>query len=485
MPLSPSAALGAAAARIAPEASRLTTSARSADRPRPTGAWSGLRMERTHPSLITDGVADHEQTLSAGKPFWVFLILNTGIATWLTGVLVAVMGLNFAQAVVVIVGGSALGGALPAALAVLGPRTRLSQLESSRFALGDLGKRLPALLNWFGTIGWDVVFNSLAAAALIALAGGFGLALPLWLALAVLVVLQLAIGVYGHHLIQGTAKVTGILLAAAFVILGVVALGRTGVVAASGPAAATRDVFAALLLVVSYSITLAPYAADYTRYLPPATPGRTVFASVFAGLFLASVVFCGFGYMTVSLVGEPSPAGVMSALAGLAGPFAPIVLFMVALNSVPCNAVNDNSAAYCLISAGVKVSRPVIAVFGALIGYAVCLSASQSFIVFFENFLFLFAHGIAPWAAILLVHWAMVGRRRLVTPPGITAGCVVFVAVTVGSIALFSSNSLYTGLLSEMVGGADIGPYLGFVLAAALYGAWLARSRTRSNAALA
>ena len=39
----------------------------------------------------------------------------------------------------------------------------------------------------------------------------------------------------------------------------------------------------ALLIVVSFSITLAPSASDYTRYLPASTSGRTVFGSVFGG----------------------------------------------------------------------------------------------------------------------------------------------------------------------------------------------------------
>jgi NCS1 family nucleobase:cation symporter-1 len=144
---------------------------------------------------------------------------------------------------------------------------------------------------------------------------------------------------------------------------------------------------------------------------------------------------------------------------------------------VPCNAVNDNSAAYSLISAGFSLSRPIAAAIGAVLGYAVCLAASDSFIVFFENFLFLFAHGIAPWAAILLVHRAMVGPRPDVVPDGIAAGAVIFVATTALSIGLFSANTLITGLLSERIGGADIGPYLGFVAAGAAYAGWLALHR--------
>ena len=430
---------------------------------------AGAPLENTHPSLITDGVAAEDRQLTVGRPFWVFFVLNTGIAPWLSGVIVAGMGLNLVQAALVIVLGSGLGAALPALTALLGPQSGLSQIEAGRFAFGRVGNRLPAILNWIGAIGWDVIFNSLSAAAIVALLGRYGLASPLWAVFAALVAVQLVIGAWGHHLIQSAARWTGVALAVVFIAIGALALAKTGVPAANGPAAGSADVFAALLLVVSFSITLAPYASDYTRYLPRATPTGQVFASVFAGLFIASVGFFGFGYATASLVADPSPVGVMSALANLAGPFAPVVLAAVALNSAPCNAVNDNSAAYCLISAGVRISRPAATIAGAALGFVACLMATDSFVAFFENFLFLFAHGIAPWAAILIAHGLIAGGRPQQTPKGIGLGALVFVVVTAASIGLFSANSIYTGLLSSWVGGADIGPYLGFFVAGALY----------------
>lgn len=475
MPLSSLAARGAVSSSAS---SDTATSSPFADARR----LAGVPMERTHPSIVVDGVAADEQTLGASNPFWVFFVLNTGIAPWLSGVIVASMGLNLVQAIAVVVIGSFVGAALPAATALSGPASGLSQLEAGRFALGTAGNRLPALANWVGAIGWDVIFNSLSAAALVALLARWGVVAPMWAVFAGLVLVQLVIGIWGHHLIQITAHWTGLVLGLAFVGLGGAALARTGI-PTGGSGAGTAEIFAALLIVVSFSITLAPYASDYTRYLPRSTPGRAVFGSVFGGLSLGSILFMGFGWATASLVGEPSPMGVMGALAELSGPLAPLVLLVVAVNSVPCNAVNDNSAAYCLISAGFRLSRPVAAVIGAVLGYLVCLAASESFIVFFENFLFLFAHGIAPWAAILIVHRTMRGARPRTTPEGFAAGAVIFVAVTALSVLLFSANSLWTGFLSDAIGGADIGPYLGFVVAGGLEALWLAFGADRTAAA--
>ncbi len=88
---------------------------------------------------------------------------------------------------------------------------------------------------------------------------------------------------------------------------------------------------------------------------------------------------------------------------------------------------------------------------------------------FFENFLSFFAHWVLPWCVIILVHWFIIGKKELKTQSGITLGGWVFLGVSILSVLLFSANSLYTGLLSAEIGGLDIGPYIGFVVAGSLY----------------
>ncbi|HEU0118213.1 MAG TPA: cytosine permease [Alphaproteobacteria bacterium] len=429
-----------------------------------------IRMENTQHSLITEGVQSHEQTLATIKPFWVFFVGNIGVSVWLLGVLIAGMGLNFADAMFVILLSSLVGTAFPALTSILGPLTRLSQMEAGRFSLGRTGKKLPAFLNWVGAIGWDTINNVLSGAAFVSFLAVIGLHVPFWLALGVLVFVQMLIGIYGHHLIQDTSQYTGIVLGFFFAVIGIIAMHKTGVTAPTAPAAAPKDVLGAFLLLMAYSaVSWTTYTADYTRYLPAKTSSKKVFTSVFFGLFLSFLALTFFGYVTASAVTEQAPEGVMHALQNLTGKFAPLVLFLIAFNSIPVNAINDNSAAYSLMSAGLKISRPLAAAVGAILGYVICILASSSFVDFYENFLFLFAHWVTPWAAILLVHWFCIGKKEQVTISGITRGSIIFVLVSALSIVLFSANSLYTGLLSNRVGGADIGPYIGFVTAGLIY----------------
>ena len=426
-------------------------------------------MERTQHTLVIDGVQEHEQTLAAGKPFWVFFVGNMGVAIWLLGVLIAGMSLSFADAMFVILFGCLLSSVLPAIMATLGPTTRLSQMEAGRFSLGRAGKKLPALLNWGGAIGWDVINNVVAATALVALLAYWGVSAPFWLALGILVGVQLVIGIYGHHLIQDTSRYAGVILGLLFIVIGIVAIHKTGIPVAD-KTSSPKDILSAFVLLVAYNTgAWMPFATDYTRYLPQNTPSRKVFLEVFLSLFVSLFIMAFFGYMTAATVTDQTPDGVIKALQGLTGAFAPLVLFLVAFNSIPVNAINDNTGAYSLMSSRLKLSRPISAVFGAVLGYIVCLFANNSFIDFFENFLFLFFHWVAPWSAIILVHWFTIGKKEQVTPSGITRGCVIFVLVSALSILLFSANSLYTGLLSEKIGGVDVGPYIGFVTAGAVY----------------
>jgi nucleobase:cation symporter-1, NCS1 family len=440
-----------------------------------------FRMEKTHHSLISDGVDEKEQLLEKHKPFWVFFVGNMGIPCWLMGVLVAGMGINFADAMFVILLGNCVGCLLPAAVSVLGPKTRLSSMESSRFALGVTGKRISALLQWVACVGWDCINNLMAAAALSLFFASMGTPLPLWIILGGMIGVQMLIGIYGHHLVQDTSKYTGIFLGIAFVAIGLIAMHKIPLTQISDKPSQLKDLVSAFILLVAFNVSgWTTWTADYTRYLPKATPSKNIFLIIFMSTVLSAVILMVFGYVTSPAVSEQTPDGVMQALRQLSGHFAPLVLILIGLSSTPVNAMNDTSASYSLISAGIKVSRPTAAIVGATIGYIVCLVASSAFMDFFENLLSLFTHWMAPWAAIVLVHWFTIGRKEQKTPSGISLGGWIFIITSTLSIILFSANSLYTGVLSSHFDGQDVGPYIGFTVAALVYYAAL-KARTANN----
>ncbi len=285
---------------------------------------ANIRMEKTHHSLITDGVSEQEQTLKTNKPFWVFFVGNIGIPTWLMGVLTAGMGVNFADAMFVIVLGNFVGSLIPASVAILGPKSRLSSMESGRFALGSFGKRIPAFLQWIACVGWDCINNLMAASALVLFCVITGISTPLWVVLLVVIGIQMLIGIYGHHVVQDTSKYTGILLGVAFLAIGLIAMHQTPSAPIISAPTQLKDLLSAFVLIVAFNLAgWTTWTADYTRYLPKKTPSKTVFLIIFAPIFVSSIVLMFFGYITAAAVTDQTPDGIMKALQGLSGHFAP------------------------------------------------------------------------------------------------------------------------------------------------------------------
>jgi NCS1 family nucleobase:cation symporter-1 len=68
----------------------------------------------------------------------------------------------------------------------------------------------------------------------------------------------------------------------------------------------------------------------------------------------------------------------------------------------------------------------------------------------------------------VLADWLLFRGAR---PPGRSwgSGATIFVIVTPVTIALFSATEIYTGPLARLLGGTDIGFFVGFFAAALSY----------------
>jgi NCS1 family nucleobase:cation symporter-1 len=162
----------------------------------------------------------------------------------------------------------------------------------------------------------------------------------------------------------------------------------------------------------------------------------------------------------------------------MAGSFAPAVLLVVAMSSIPTNALNDNSGSYCLISAGVHIGRPISAVISAGIGFVAAAWGAGRYTEAFENYLLFLFYWMAPWTAIVLVHWFKIGRHQEehFYSPGWTHAATIFVVTTIATIALFSASPIYTSPVAKALGGVDIGYYVGFIVAGLWYAATLKKN---------
>jgi NCS1 family nucleobase:cation symporter-1 len=439
-----------------------------------------LPVEDVRASIVEFGVPASEKTMRADKVFWSHFCTNLAPATWVLGALLAGIGLDVRSGILAIVIGGILGALPVGMLSMLGPATGLTQMETSRFAFGRLGTRVPATLNWFCAVGWDAVNNVPSVLALLALAATFGIGLPFWAGLAFLVAVQLVASMCGHHVVQLLAKYLCYVLIVVFAITGVVAIAKAGSLSAAHVITPAQFMLG-VSIVAGFNIGFAPYSSDYTRYLPRTTPRAFVFALSTGGIFLSAATLEFFGLFTASRITDLSPAGVISAIAALMGPLAWVALVAIAVSAIPINSINDNTAAYSLISSGVRVPRHVSAIVTSFCGFVLAVAGAGKFAELFSNYLLLLLYWIAPWAGIVLADWWFCGGQKRRTRPW-GSGLLVFAVVTPLTIALFSATEIYTGPLAKSLGGTDIGSFVGFFAAAASY-VGIERLRKRSKSA--
>jgi len=424
--------------------------------------------EQTGVELIERGVLGSAQTMTLEKVFWSHLSNTLAPATWVLGALLVGIGLDFRSGLIALIVGNLGAGIVVGACATIGPSTGLTQIEISRFSFGRIGTRMPAFLNWICSVGWDAVNNVPSVLALAALIALFGLHLPFWLGLAVLAGLQLAASMHGHHLVQLVTKYGGYALTVVFAVTEIVAMARGGSIPAAHAAVTPALVLLGVAIIAGSGFGFAPFTSDYTRYLPSSTNRWSVFAMVLVatagGAF--AVEICGL--VIASRLVDLSPTGIISTISGLTGPFAPIALIAIALSAVVINAMNDNTAAYSLISSGIRVRRYLAAIITAACGYALAVAGEGSFATLFSQFVVLLGYWIAPWTGIVIADRYLVGPSTL-PPRRWESGAVIWAIVTPVTLLLFSASAIYTGPIARALGGSDVGFVAGFFGAAGIY----------------
>ncbi len=437
-------------------------------------------MEAISADAVAAGLKPEQQTMPLDRVFWSHFSPNLGPGGWVAGVLLVHLGLDLRFGVLAILVGNLVGG-LPVALAAtIGPPTGLPQMEASRRALGRDGVRLPSLLNWIYCVGWDAVNNVPAAAALVALLALAGLGLPFWIALALLAGIQMAASIYGHDVVQGLQKYLGAVLLVAFAVTGALCLLRDHAASVPSPPSLPNFVLATAIL-ASFNLSWASYASDYTRYLPADTPPRRIVTRAFFGLVGAAAPFQLLGLLTAGSMADATPLAVITGMQQAAGWFAPVVLAALALSSITGNSVNDNTASYSLISAGLHVPRVLAAILTASLGYALAVLGAGHYTDLYASYLVLTLYWIAPWTGIVLADWYCRPGLRRDAARRWTVGASLFVIVSLATIVLFSVSDLYTGIVARWLGGADIGYYVGFFGAFIGYAVMAPRSKEQGR----
>lgn len=435
--------------------------------------------------IETHGIAPVPEDRRYGGPgrlFTVWFAPNLTMTGVFTGTVGIALGLDFTTALVAVVLGTLVGAAPTAYLGTWGSRTGVGQLPLARLAFGR-AVVLPGALQWLSSIAWDALIGLFGGDALAQLCGW-----PFWLGVLVVLAAQGALGVLGYEAIHRLQTVMTFLLAAALAVLAVKLLHGVDPVASGTVHGGDRAGAFVLTFTIALSLALswAPYASDFSRYLPATTSRPRMFWCTLLGISVSFVAVQALGLWGASVFTDQTARGIGTLLGG--GVLGAFGLLAVALAALCSNAMNDYSGSLALQTMGVRLPRPVAAALAAVLGFPLVLwMHAADTTARFQNVLLLVGYWIPGFVAIVAVDWAARKKDRGGAPfdlaaesardrpwwPALAAFVVAFAAAVP-----FMSTGLYVGPVAKALHGADLAYGVAFLAALALYAPLRLRHRS-------
>jgi purine-cytosine permease-like protein len=450
----------------------MTTTDRAASQPgTPTGPGVARGIELNGLNTIDES----ERRGRARDLFWPWFGANVSVLGISYGSFLLFFKVSFAQALVVGLLGIVVSFLLCGFIALAGKRGSAPTMVLSRAAFGVRGNRLPSLLSWLLTVGWETVLTSLAVLSTatvferLGAGGGFGTKV---LALVVVAALVVAAGVAGFTAIMRLQRVITLVTGVLTVVYVVLVLDHIDLAAVGAlPSAAAPAVVGGLVFMMTgFGLGWVNAAADYSRYLPRRTSSAGVVGWTTFGSALAPVLLLVFGLL---LAGSSAPlrdaiaADPIGALTTLLPTWFLVPFALVAVLGLVGGAVLDiYSSGLALLSAGVRIPRyAAAAVDGVLMvaGAVYVVFFATDFVGPFQGFLITLGVPVAAWCGIMLADVAL--RRRnyveadLYDPRG-RYGDVRWLPIGLVVVATFLGWGLVTNTFAAWLGwqGYLLGP---------------------------
>ncbi|WP_375433089.1 purine-cytosine permease family protein [uncultured Friedmanniella sp.] len=420
-------------------------------------------------------IEESERHGRARDLFWPWFGANVSVLGISYGAFVLGFGISFVQATVVAVVGIVVSFLLCGLVALAGKRGSAPTMVLSRAAFGVRGNRLPSLLSWLLTVGWETALTALAvlstATVFDRLGAGGGTGTKI-VALVVVAALIVAAGVAGFSVIMRLQRWITIITGVLTVVYVVLVVGDVNFGAVSAlPSGATPAVVGALVFMMTgFGLGWVNAAADYSRYLPRRTSSSGVLGWTTLGGALAPVLLVVFGLLLAGSSQElfdgvqNDPIGALTTLlpTWFLVPFA-----LVAVLGLVGGAVLDiYSSGLALLSGGVRIPRYAAAgVDGVLmvLGAVYVVFFAPSFVGPFQGFLITLGVPVAAWCGIFLADLAL--RRRDYDEPDLydargRYGDVRWLPIVLVVVATFLGWGLVTNTLASWLSwqGYLLGP---------------------------
>ncbi|GAA1554857.1 purine-cytosine permease family protein [Kribbella lupini] len=366
-------------------------------------------------------IDDAERKGQPSQLFWPWFGANVSVLGLSYGAFALGFGISFWQAVIAGVVGIVFSFLLCGLIALAGKRGSAPTLVLSRAAFGVRGNKLPSLVSWLLTVGWETVLTilaTLATATVFERLGWGGGSVTKVIALVVVGTLIVACGVLGFDLIMRMQTiitvVTGV-LTVVYIILVADQVNWTTVSAL--PSGSGQELIGALVfLMTGFGLGWVNAAADYSRYLPRTASSRGVVGWTTFGAALAPIVLLIFGLLLAGSSTDLSAAIAADPIGALAEALPTwflVPFVIVAVLGLVGGAVLDiYSSGLALLSLGVPVPRYVAAFIDGLVmiaGTIYVVFFGDEFLGEFQGFLITLGVPVAAWCGIML---ADVATRR-------------------------------------------------------------------------
>ncbi|GAB3612062.1 purine-cytosine permease family protein [Humibacter ginsengisoli] len=360
-----------------------------------------------------------------GRPhglFWPWFAANVSVLGVSYGSFLLGFGISFWQATVVGILGIVVSFLFCGFISLAGKRGSAPTLTLSRAAFGVHGNKVPSIISWLLTVGWETVLVALAVLATTTVfkeLGGAGGAATEVITLIVVVVLVIGGGVFGFHVIMRLQVIITIATAVLTIVYIVLVAGHIDFTKlAELPSGDLPKLIGGFVFMMTgFGLGWVQAAADYSRYLPRTSSSGGVVGWTTFGASLAPVILLVFGLMLagssqkLSAAIGADPIGALTTIlpAWFLIPFA-----IVAVLGLIGGAVLDiYSSGIALLSAGLRIPRPAAALIDGIImiaGAVYIVFFAPSFIGPFQGFLITLGVPIAAWCGVFLADLTL--RRR-------------------------------------------------------------------------
>lgn len=370
-----------------------------------------------------DIIAESERTARPRDLFWPWFAANVSVFGISYAAFVYGFGVSFGQGLLVALIGIPLSFALCGIIAIAGKRGSVPTMVLSRAAFGVTGQKVPGVISWVLSLGWETFLSIMAVLATatiftkLGLPAGDATKIIATLVTAALIVLA---SVLGYQVIMKMQSVLTWLTGAVTILYMILAAPQIdlGKVLAIPNGDVATVIGAMTMIMTGFGLGWINIAADWSRYQRrDASSGAIVWWNTLGGavapviLVIYGLLLAGSNDEVKSQIGA-DPIGTLATVL----PIWVLVPFLItAILALVSGAVlGIYSSGLTLLSLGVKIPRWSAAfIDGTILTLGtiyVVFVAQQGFLAPFQSFLITLGVPMASWAGILIADIAL--RKR-------------------------------------------------------------------------